>query len=103
MKDYFVYIMSNENQTLYIGVTNNLLRRAYEHKYGLLEGFTKKYNLHMLVYYEQTNDIQAAIRREKQLKKYLRQWKLELISTVNPKFEELYFEILGSSPRMTAS
>jgi len=68
--DYFVYIMaSKRNGTLYIGVTNDLVRRVFEHKNDLIEGFTKKHKVHMLVYYEQTNDIHSAIEREKTIKK----------------------------------
>ena len=73
MKDYYVYILSNKaNTVLYIGVTNNLERRIYEHKNGVLEGFTKKYNVHKLVYFEMCGDIKDAIAREKQLKKWSR-------------------------------
>jgi putative endonuclease len=72
MKDYYVYILSNTSKTLYIGVTNNLERRVYEHKNKLIDGFTKKYNLTKLVYFETTTDIKAAIYREKQLKGWLR-------------------------------
>ena len=90
-KNYFVYIMTNKsNSVLYTGVTNNLLRRVYEHKNQLVEGFTKKYNVHKLVYYEVTNDIRSAIEREKQIKGWLREKKIELIKTVNVKFSDLY-------------
>ena len=76
----YVYIITNKrNGTLYIGVTSNLIRRIYEHKNGLVDGFSKKYKLHMLVYYEQHLDIKAAITREKQIKKWNRLWKLKLI------------------------
>ena len=68
MKQYYVYIMTNKSKTLYIGVTDNLERRVYEHKNKLIEGFTKRYNITKLVYYEETNDVQSAIKREKQIK-----------------------------------
>ena len=85
MKTYYVYILaSKRNGTLYIGVTNNLIRRVYEHKNDLINGFTKKYKVHMLVYYEHANDIYSAIQREKSLKKWERKWKIELIETMNP-------------------
>ena len=67
MKQYYIYIMSNKSKTLYIGITNNLQRRVYEHKNKLIEGFTKRYNLTILVYYELTESAEAAIKREKQL------------------------------------
>ena len=95
MKTYFVYILTNRrNGTLYIGVTNDLLRRIQEHKYGEVDGFTKKYHLNRLVYFEDTDDIYAAITREKQLKKWKRQWKLRLIEEVNPEWRDLYQDIL---------
>ncbi len=94
-KFYYVYIMaSKRNGTLYIGVTNDLMRRVYEHKHNLLEGFTKKYHIHMLVYYESTVDIRSAIEREKQLKWWHRAWKIELIESVNPEWKDLYNEWL---------
>lgn len=94
MKQYYVYILaSKKNGTLYIGITNNLVRRVYEHKEGLIEGFTKKYDLKSLVYYEITNDINEAIKREKALKKWLRKWKIELIENMNPEWKDLYYEI----------
>jgi len=75
MKEYYVYILaSKRNGTLYIGVTNNLKRRIYEHKEGLIEGFTKKYNINELVYFEVTSDINSALTKEKQLKKWKRDW-----------------------------
>ena len=79
-KNYFVYILaSKRNGTLYIGVTNNLENRMYQHKNKLFDGFTKKYGVDKLVHYEMTNDVRSAIQREKQLKKWNRKWKLELI------------------------
>ncbi len=90
METYYVYILaSRRNGTLYIGVTNNLERRVSTHHLELLEGFTKKYGVHHLVYYEVTNDIQAALQREKQLKKWNRRWKLELIEKENPDWKDL--------------
>ena len=90
MKEYFVYILSNfTNSTLYVGMTNNLRRRLYEHKNKLNPGFTEKYNVHKLVYYEKTTDVKAAIQREKRLKKWNREWKLELIKKNNPNLNDL--------------
>lgn len=85
---------SKKNGTLYIGVTNNLVRRVYEHKEGLIEGFTKKYNVKYLVYYEVYNDMYEAIKREKAMKKWLRKWKIELIKKTNPDWKDLYEEIV---------
>ena len=91
MKQYYVYILaSKRNGTLYIGVTNNLLKRVDEHKNKLIDGFTKKYNVHNLVYYEQYNDISSAINREKQMKKWKRNWKLNLIEKSNPDWIDLF-------------
>ena len=93
-KAYYVYILaSKRNGTLYIGVTNDLKRRVYEHKEGLIEGFTKKYGVKTLVYYETTSDSCSAIQREKHLKNWNRQWKLELIEKNNPEWKDLYEEI----------
>ena len=90
MRDYYVYIMANANHTvLYIGVTNNLRRRVYEHKTGVIEGFTKKYRVHKLVYLENCHDIKNAIQREKQLKGWTREKKKSLIGTVNPEWNEI--------------
>ena len=87
---YFVYILSNwDDSVLYIGVTGNLPRRLYEHKNGLVEGFTKKYNIHKLVYYEDTSDVYSAISREKQLKKWSRRKKNDLIAQMNPEWKDL--------------
>ncbi|MDX1521705.1 MAG: GIY-YIG nuclease family protein [Anaerolineae bacterium] len=91
MKSYFVYILaSKKNGTLYIGMTSNLQHRVYEHKNNTIEGFTKKYGVHTLVYYEQTPDVVTAITREKQLKKWNRQWKINLIEKENPNWDDLY-------------
>ena len=89
MRDYFVYIMSNRSHMLYIGVTNNLERRVFEHKSKLVPGFTSHYNLNRLVYFEQTNDVGAAITREKELKGWRRDRKIVLIESVNPKWSDL--------------
>ena len=88
---YFVYMLaSKRNGTLYIGVTNNLLKRVHQHKNDVTEGFTRKYNVHSLVYYEVFNRIQDAIMREKQMKKWKRQWKIELLEKSNPNWEDLF-------------
>ena len=95
MKNYYVYILASErNGTLYIGVTNNLVRRVYEHRQELIPGFTKTYHIHTLVYYEQGNEIAAVISREKQLKAWNRKWKLALIEKANPKWNDLWYEIV---------
>ena len=83
-------LTSKKNGTLYIGVTNNLLKRVYEHKNNLVEGFTQKYNAHKLVDYEIYHHIHDAITREKRMKKWKRQWKIELIEQSNPNWEDLY-------------
>ena len=89
MNTYYVYILTSDTGTLYIGVTNDLLRRSYEHKHGLVEGFTKKYRVHRLVYYEETSDVENAIAREKQLKKWRCSKKMDLIKSANPKWQDL--------------
>ena len=89
-KSYYVYILTDhDNSTFYIGVTNDLQRRLYEHHNGLMDGFTKRYKLKKLVYYECTNDVMSAIEREKQLKRWHRQWKINLIRENNPDFQNL--------------
>ena len=91
MNSYYVYILASRyNGTLYIGITNELIRRVYEHKSKLIEGFTKKYNVDCLVYYEEINDVNAAIKREKQLKEWQRAWKIQLIEKDNPRWRDLY-------------
>ena len=89
MRQYYVYIMTNRSKTLYTGVTNDLLRRVYEHKNKMVEGFTKKYNITKLVYYEDTNDVEEAIAREKQIKGWLRRKKIALIESINPEWKDL--------------
>ena len=92
-KKYYVYMMTNKNNTvIYTGVTNNLKRRVYEHKDKMLEGFTKKYNANKLVYFEITNDINSAIQREKQIKAGSRQKKIDLINSINAEWKDLYDE-----------
>lgn len=92
-KTYSVYILTNpEETTLYIGVTGNLKKRIWEHKNKVVEGFTKKYNISKLVYYEITEDVETALNREKQLKNWQRQWKIDLIKTLNPEFNDLSLE-----------
>ena len=89
-KTYTVYIMTNYSETsLYIGVTSNLPKRVWEHKNKVVEGFTEKYNLDKLVYYETTDSIESAIKREKQLKNWHREWKINLIKEMNPEFKDL--------------
>jgi len=95
-RQYFIYILaSKRNGTLYIGVTNNLLRRVWEHKNGTIGGFTKKYKVNMLVYYEQGSYVIGALDREKQLKKWERKWKLDLIEKMNPEWKDLYYGLKG--------
>jgi putative endonuclease len=90
MKNYYVYVLaSKRNGTLYIGVTNDIMRRIYEHKNNHVAGFTSRYGVHTLVHYEQFNDVRYAIQREKQLKKLNRKWKLELIEKSNPDWLDL--------------
>ena len=89
IKQYFVYIMASLSRVLYTGVTNNLERRVYEHKHKLIPGFTSKYNVTRLVFYETTTDVHAALEREKQIKGWLRSKKIALIETVNPAWDDL--------------
>jgi putative endonuclease len=96
MKSFYVYILcSSKNGTLYIGVTNDLNRRIQIHKKRLIPGFTQQYGVECLVYYEIFESITAAIRREKQLKKWNRQWKIQLIEKVNPGWIDLFDSSLG--------
>jgi putative endonuclease len=96
-KDYYVYILaSKRNGTLYIGVTNDIIRRIQEHKEGLIDGFTKKYKVHILVYYETYADISDAIYREKQLKVWKRKYKLDLIEKSNPSWKDFYNELISN-------
>jgi putative endonuclease len=99
MREYYVYMLaSKRNGTLYAGVTNNLAERIYRHKNLSIGGFTEKYKVRKLVYYEKYNNIRKAISREKQLKKWRRRWKIHLIERVNPDWKDLYFEVVNGSP-----
>ncbi len=96
MKPGYVYILaSKRNGTLYTGVTSDLIKRIYEHKNDLIDGFTKKHGVHTLVWFEVHDDIREAIKREKQIKYWRRAWKLELIEKTNPDWRELYDELTG--------
>ncbi len=87
---YYVYILTNwSNKVLYIGITNNLVRRCYEHKHKIIKGFTEKYNVNKLVYFDTTNDINEAIKREKQLKGWTRSKKINLVESINPMWNDL--------------
>ena len=88
-----MYILASKSKVFYVGVTNDLFRRVFEHKRKLVKGFTAKYNVNRLVYYECTDDVTAAIYREKQLKRWRRQWKIELIEKENSEWKDLYEEL----------
>lgn len=92
-KQYYVYILAGDSGALYIGMTNGLVRRALEHREHAVEGFTAKYKISRLVYFEETSDVLSAIQREKQLKKWNRGWKMRLIASVNPGWKDLFEEI----------
>ena len=94
LKNGYVYIIGSDRPTLYIGVTSDLIKRVYEHKHGLVSGFTKQYALHKLLYYESFDTMNDAIAREKQLKNWHREWKLNLIRSKNLKMKDLYTEII---------
>jgi putative endonuclease len=95
MRQYYVYILaSRPGGTLYVGVTNDLIRRVYEHKNGFVEGFTKQYNVHRLVYFEVYSSIHDALQREKNMKHWPRAWKVKLINESNPTWRDLYDEIV---------
>ena len=97
MNNYYAYILaSGKKGTLYNGVTNNLIKRVAQHKRKELKGFTEKYEVNKLVWYEQNNDIRIAIQREKQIKKWNRKWKIRLIEKENPEWKDLFFEIGGT-------
>ncbi|OGG12598.1 hypothetical protein A3D77_04645 [Candidatus Gottesmanbacteria bacterium RIFCSPHIGHO2_02_FULL_39_11] len=91
---YYVYIMGNSKPVLYIGVTSNLIKRIYEHKNKLVQGFTNQYNVNKLLYYEVFQNPNDAINREKQLKRWHREWKLNLIYKQNPNLNDLYKELI---------
>jgi putative endonuclease len=94
-KSFFVYIMSNRpGGVLYVGVTSDLVSRAHQHRTGAVEGFTKRYHLHSLVWYEPHGSAESAIRREKRLKKWPRSWKMELIRGLNPQWRDLWPDIV---------
>jgi putative endonuclease len=98
-KAYWVYILVNQrNGTLYIGVTNDLLRRVSQHRKGIVRGFTNNYGVKHLVYFEEFTDIRAAINRETRLKKWNRKWKLDLIESQNPEWKDLYEELIAPWP-----
>ncbi len=93
--EYYVYILTNwNNKVMYVGITNNLARRVYEHKHKMVDGFTKKYNLNKLVYYERTSDVFAAISREKEIKKWRREKKDRLVIALNPEWKDLSDEVI---------
>jgi putative endonuclease len=95
MKQYYIYILTNQYHTVfYVGVTNNLIRRVYEHKNKLVKGFTAKYNINKLVYYEVFSDVRDAIYREKQIKSWSGKKKIEMIEKFNPEWKDLYEEIV---------
>ena len=95
MKSYYVYILTNKNnRVFYVGVTSNMIKRAYEHKNKLIEGFSSKYNLSKLVYFEDTASVETALEREKKLKKWRRDFKINLISKTNPDWHDLYDDIV---------
>ena len=94
MEDSYVYILASQrNGTLYVGSTSNLVQRIWEHKNKVLPGFTAKYNVHLLVYYEAHQELMEAARREKRLKNWCRQWKINIIEKFNPTWRDLYDEI----------
>jgi putative endonuclease len=94
MKSFYVYMLcSRRNGTLYTGVTSDLIKRVYEHRNNLVDGFTKTYNVHSLVWYEVHDSANTAIRREKQIKKWERPWKLRLIEENNPEWKDLYDDL----------
>lgn len=94
MKQYYIYIMSStKGGAIYIGVTGNLIKRVYQHREGLVDGFSKQYKTKRLVYFESSTDVKSCIEREKQLKGWRRQWKVELIEAVNPEWEDLWKQI----------
>jgi len=98
-KDYYVYVLASQrNGTLYVGVTSNLIKRIWEHKNKVIQGFTQKYSVDKLVYFEQYRDPENAIKREKRLKRYNRQWKLELVEKENPEWRDLYTELVSGLP-----
>ncbi len=97
MNEYYVYILASErNGTMYVGITNDIIKRVFQHRNDEVEGFTAKYKIHRLVWYETCPDVREAIAREKLLKKWNRKWKLALIEKSNPQWRDLYDEVTGS-------
>jgi putative endonuclease len=95
MNSYYVYMLaSSKRGMLYTGFTSNLIKRVYEHKKGDIPGYTKRYKIDKLVYFEETSDVISAITREKRIKKWRRIWKIELIEKVNPEWRDLYYDII---------
>ena len=106
IKRYYVYILASLSGTLYIGITSNLEKRMFDHKEGLIEGFTKKYEVHRVVYFESYDDVRTAINREKQLKRWRREKKVALIERINPSWRDLardWYESSGPSTRAPES
>ena len=95
LQTYYVYIMSSKSFTLYVGITSNLIRRVYEHKHKLIEGFTSRYNVNRLVWYEATSDVRSAIIREKELKGWTRKRKVDLVTSSNPQWLDLSKELFN--------
>jgi putative endonuclease len=103
MNQYYVYIITNQRNTvLYIGVTNDLQRRVWEHKNKIIKGFTNKYNCDKLVYFENTNDIESALNREKQLKNWQRQWKIDLTEGTNKEWLDLGNNLFPRDPESSS-
>ncbi len=95
MHEYYVYILASKPRgTLYVGMTNDLVLRVHQHRNDLIEGFTKRYGVHLLVHYEQSSDVSAVIWREKRLKKWNRSWKIQLIESENPEWRDLYPDLV---------
>jgi putative endonuclease len=94
-RQYYVYVLASISKVLYVGVTSDLVRRVWEHKEKSVPGFTQKYNVHLLVYYEATGDVESAIVREKQIKAYRREKKVALIEGMNPEWKDLYRDLTG--------
>ena len=103
MREYYVYIMTSHSKTLYVGITNNLAHRVYQHKHKLISGFTSRYNLTRLAYYESTRDVDSAIAREKQIKGWLRKKKIALIESMNPLWEDLSLAWMADEPETLRS
>lgn len=93
MNTYFVYILMSRKHYFYVGITNSLKRRVYQHKKGMLPGHTSKHDIHCLVYYEEHEDIYTALRREKRLKRWNRDWKMALVKSFNPYLKDLYVNL----------